>query len=53
MGDFSYDNVGDPRTLSGAGDVNVDGKDDLFLGSINHDDNYTNQGKVSLFFGCE
>jgi hypothetical protein len=49
VGETIFDRVG--SFVSGAGDINGDGFNDLMLGSANKQGAVSNEGKVSIFFG--
>lgn len=48
-GEASYDESGE--FVSGTGDVNGDGYDDILIGTVNNDEAFTNSGKVYLILG--
>jgi len=47
----SDQNSGGLTRAKGAGDVNGDGYDDVIVGAENYDANFTNEGRVWLFYG--
>jgi hypothetical protein len=48
-GDIASDSFG--YSVSGAGDVNGDGKDDVIVGAYNDDDGGNNSGSAFIFYG--